>query len=201
MSLEIECKIHVPDLDTIRQQLDAAGAIIRKPRVYEKNIRYENPARDLTENDIVLRLRQDREARITYKAPADTITNDGTITRLELETTVGDLAAMDAILQRLGFMPYMVYEKYRTTYELPAVPGAEIVLDEMPYGDFMEVEGTTEAIDDVLGRLGLADARRIPDSYSTIFDKVREQHGLEFTDLTFENFADVAVDSNILERL
>ncbi len=191
MSLEVECKIYVSSQEHMQRRLAEAGAHVTRPRVHEHNIRYESPARDFSTNDIVLRLRQDQEIRLTYKAPASAQTG-GAVSRLVLETTVGNLDEMDAILQHLGFMPYMIYEKYRTTYHLPDIPDTEIVLDEMPFGTFIEVEGTN--IDTVLARLGLAGAHRILKSYAELFEAVRQQYQLSFANLTFENFTGISVD-------
>ncbi len=198
MSFETECKVYIADLDDIHRRLTEAGAVMQKPRIFEQNTRYENQTHTFTINDIVLRLRRDQQVRLTYKAPADNAT-PGVSTRLELETTVGDYDIADRILRQLGFEPYMIYEKYRTTYEL--IEEAEIVLDEMPFGVFIEVEGTPEAIDHTLECLGLADAPRIVQSYAELFDLVRDHLNLSFPDLTFDNFAQVGVDGSIFDEL
>lgn len=194
--IETEVKIAVTDLDAIRQRLEAAGAALRAPRVFERNVRYEDAAGTLTPNDIVLRLRQDATARLTYKAPpdADTALAENVRTRFEAEVTVSDFDTMDIILRRLGFVPYVVYEKYRTTYRLGA---AEVVLDEMPFGPFIEVEGTASAIDQALAALGLADAPRILDSYLVLFERVKAALALDAHDLTFDNFAGVDVPPEV----
>jgi len=194
--IETEVKIAVADLDAIRQRLEAAGAALRAPRVFERNVRYEDAAGTLTPNDIVLRLRQDATARLTYKAPpdADTALAENVRTRFEAEVTVSDFDTMDIILRRLGFVPYVVYEKYRTTYRLGA---AEVVLDEMPFGPFIEVEGTASAIDQALDALGLADALRILDSYLVLFERVKAALALDAHDLTFDNFAGVDVPPEV----
>lgn len=198
MAVEIECKIHVNDLEAIRTHLSKANAQIIKPRIFEQNFRYENAENGLTPNGIVLRLRQDQDSRITYKAPLDS-TSNGIVRRLELETSVGDLKIMDAIFKYLGFSVYMIYEKYRTTYHLPDIADVEIVLDEMPYGNFIEIEGDPQAIDVVLERLSLSSGNCIAESYAELFDRVRESHKLPFRDLTFENFANIVIDSAIFE--
>lgn len=194
--IETEVKIAVADLDAIRQRLEAAGAALRAQRVFERNVRYEDAAGTLTPNDIVLRLRQDATARLTYKAPpdADTALAENVRTRFEAEVTVSDFDTMDIILRRLGFVPYVVYEKYRTTYRLGA---AEVVLDEMPFGPFIEVEGTASAIDQALDALGLADAPRILDSYLVLFERVKAALALDAHDLTFDNFAGVDVPPEV----
>lgn len=197
MGLEIEAKIALDeDVNAMRERLKAAGAVMEIERVYENNIRYESAANDLTENGIVLRLRQDQQVRLTYKAPSQQ-ESKGASTRLELETTVGDFEAMDEILRRLGYRAYMRYEKYRTTYTMSDIEDTEIVLDEMPYGLFIEVEGPAESIDRALEKLGLAEAPRIVESYAVLFDKVRARYGLDFKDLTFENFAGVDVAPDV----
>lgn len=192
MGLEVECKVYTPDLAAIQTRLQNAGAVIVGARVLESNIRYENAEKDLVDRGIVLRLRRDREVRLTYKAPAQQMV--GASARQEFETTVGDFETMHAILQFLDFRPYMVYEKYRTTYEISDIAHAEIMLDEMPYGVFIEVEGTSEAIDTVLAKLELAGEPRILNSYAYIFDRVRVHYRLKFRDLTFANFAGLQID-------
>ncbi len=187
--VEVEAKLLVDDLAAVEARLVALGAARRHDRVYERNIRYEDAAGTLTPDGIVLRLRQDSRARLTYKGPAAQDT-PGLQSRYEAEVTVDDFETMDLILRQLGFRPFMVYEKYRTTY---ALVDTEIVLDEMPYGQFVEVEGRSEAIEAALDSLGLAGGRRLEQSYGQLFDFVRVHLGLTFTDLTFENFEGVSV--------
>lgn len=194
--IETEVKIAVADLDAIRERLEAAGAALRAPRVFERNVRYEDDGGTLTPNEIVLRLRQDTTARLTYKAPPDpdTATAANVRTRFEAEVTVSDFDTMDIILRRLGFRPYVVYEKYRTTYRLGE---AEVVLDEMPFGPFIEVEGTADAIERALDTLGLADAPRILESYLVLFERVKAALKLDARDLTFDNFAGLDVPPEV----
>jgi adenylate cyclase class 2 len=185
---ETETKLYTPDLASVEARLQALGALLIAPRVYERNVRYDDADGTLTPNHIVLRLRQDTRARLTYKA--DGRVQDGIITRFEAEVEVSDFDTMALILGRLGYQPQMVYEKYRTTYTLD---GAEITLDELPYGNFIEVEGQFSAIQGVIERLGLADAPRFGASYSGLFWRVRQHLGLSFADLTFDNFAGIRV--------
>lgn len=196
---ETEIKVYVGDLDGVRARLDAAGASMVKPRVFEANVRYENEEESLTRDGIVLRLRQDSRTRLTYKEPPpfDEGLPRDVLTRFEAEVTVDDFDTMDTILQRLGFHPYVIYEKYRTTYQLGA---AEVVLDEMPYGCFIEVEGDAEAIAAALAALDMADAPRILGSYMALFDRVKVALKLDVHDLTFANFAGVDVPPGLFSE-
>lgn len=80
----------------------------------------------------------------------------------------------------------MIYEKQRGEYHLE---GTSISLDELPYGDFVEVEGDdTQRIRQVSDLLGLKWENRVFESYVVLFNRLRSEYGLEFRDLIFDNF-------------
>src|SRR5262249_21336064 len=61
----------------------------------------------------------------------------------ENEVVVADADAMDAVLTALSFSPGLVYEKRRTRWQ---VGNAKVVIDELPFGLFMEIEGPVKEI-------------------------------------------------------
>ncbi len=195
---ETEVKLFVPNLQTVITTLDAQGAQCTAPRILERNLRYDTPMHELSAARKVLRLRQDTRARLTYKDEGQSSNETGIISRFEAEVEVSDFESMALILTRLGYTPYMQYEKYRTTYHLS---GAEIVLDEMPYGNFVEIEGNTNQIEALIVQLGLSAAKRLTQSYTALFEVVRAALGLTFTDLTFVNFDGVTVPASVFENL
>jgi len=195
---ETEVKLFVPDLQAVTAALEAIGATLSAPRVFERNLRLDTPARDLSSARKVLRLRQDSRARLTYKDEGQPSGTEGILSRFEAEVEIDDLDRMALILARLGYTPYMQYEKYRTTYTLN---DAEIVLDEMPYGNFVEIEGDYDTIQALIAQLGLSAAKRLPQSYTALFETVRAALNLTFTDLTFANFEGVSVPVSIFENL
>lgn len=183
---EVEVKLYTPDLAGVKRALEAAGATLVKPRLFERNVRYDSADGMLSARGIVLRLRQDDAARLTFKA--DERVMAGIVSRFEAEVEVSDFALMDVILGRLGYEVALVYEKYRTTYELE---GAEVVLDELPFGNFSEIEGDAATIGRVIAALGLAGARRMSGSYAHLFLGLKRRLGLTERDCTFDNFSDV----------
>jgi adenylate cyclase class 2 len=191
---ETEIKLYVSDLKQVQQKLEDAKATLKAPRVYERNVRYDDAEHTLTPSGKVIRLREDYRVRLTYKD--DGKVENGITSRFEAEVEVSDFDAMATILGKMGYSPYLVYEKYRTTYEMYE---AEIVLDEMPYGNFVEIEGDKDAIEQVIKELSLDGARRYDGSYSTLFERVRQKLGLKFSDLTFANFKDVTVKADDFE--
>ncbi len=186
---EVEIKLYTPDLEAMRARLERTGAELIAPRILERNIRYDSADGSLVSRGLILRLRQDTRARLTYKAGGEQMDN-GLYARFEAEVEVSDFDTMDVILTRLGFRWSMVYEKYRTTYRLA---GAEIVLDELPYGNFVEIEGDESSILRAVDLLGLHDATRFNLGYAALFDNVRRNLGLTFRDLTFTNFSGLIV--------
>lgn len=191
---ETEVKLMVADLKAAEERLEALGATLTAPRVFERNVRYENNKGSFAENGIVLRLRQDSRARLTYKEGSTA--NAGIVSRFEAEVEVSDFETMELILYKLGYVPALVYEKYRITYQYH---DAEIVLDELPYGNFIEVEGDPTAIEDTLKQLGMESTTRLQASYVRLFEFVKMNMGLKMNHLTFENFKGITVPSSAFE--
>ncbi|GAB4553852.1 MAG: hypothetical protein OHK0023_23350 [Anaerolineae bacterium] len=183
--IETEVKLWVADLESVKRQIEVLGGVLAAPRVYEKNVRYEDQTESLTPAGRVLRLRQDSRVRLTYKEPF----GEEAHSRTEIELIVDDFTSADLFLKKLGFKAAWVYEKYRTTFHLQA---CEIVLDETPIGNFVEVEGeSVEVISVLVAQLGLGDAPHFTQSYSDLFFGLRDQLHLSFRDMTFENFVTV----------
>lgn len=198
--IETELKLYVPDLEEVAERLEEIGAVLTKPRVLETNVRYENAQHSLSPSGIVVRLRKDSRTWLTYKSPG-TMLGDNIRSRFEAEVEVGDFATMEKILAQLGYYPHVIYEKYRTTYEIEnAVGHAEIVLDEMPYGNFVEIEASVRMIEEVLRQLGLEDAPRMGGSYLQLFENVRQNMRLRLDHLTFESFAGIEVPLSAFEN-
>lgn len=183
MAKEREVKFFLKGLKNIQKRLLAAGAEIIKPRIFERNFRYDFPDHSLASAGRVLRLRQDDEVRLTYK---DRATNEDVISeREELEIKVSDFNTTHALLTALGYEVSVQYEKYRTTYQLHDV---EIDLDEMPFGCFLEIEGPdTSSIQKIAQQLSLCWESRSTMSYIALFERLLA-NGLEVDQLTFEQF-------------
>lgn len=189
-NLEVEVKFLLANLPDMRHKLLAAGAVLKKERVYERNIRFDTPDEALLQKWELLRLRQDTAVRITFKGPAiEDLTSEVKV-REELELTVDDFDTAVTIFTRLGYHPIQVYEKYRETFQLG---GVEIVFDEMPYGDFMELEGSESEIKTTAVAIGLDWDKRVLGNYLGLMAELKAFHSLPFDDLTFENFQDTAV--------
>jgi adenylate cyclase class 2 len=144
MAIEIEKKYRLTteQLQLLAEKLPQVGAT-RLGREFEDNTLYRHPAIDRQTS--VLRVRRIGERTIlTFKQQLPTSTSAKY--RREEETEVENYAALAAVLQVLGCVPAVVYEKYRETWQFRE---AEIVIDELPFGWFMEIEGSEEVIEEV----------------------------------------------------
>jgi len=178
---EQEVKFYLANLPGFEQRLRRLGATLKHPRTFEANLRFDTPDGRLALARQVLRLRQDEVVRLTYKGPAEF--GHEVSVRPEIEFEVSSFENAKAFLEALGYRVSVAYEKYRTTYDLAAV---EIVLDEMPFGDFAEIEGPDgAAIQTAADALGLKWEARSSDSYLGLFAHLRSTQGLEAENLTF----------------
>jgi len=181
---EIEAKFYIRNLEKIKARLQELEALLIQPRVLEMNIRFDNPDGGLSSERRVLRLRQDTEAKLTYKSPSSN--EQGVLSRTEIEFIVEDFEKAKLFLEALGYQSIFYYEKYRTTYELKQtsevlktseVSVAHVMLDEMPYGNFVEIEGETpESIRAVADWLNLKFDNATPTSYHMLFVQLCEKH-------------------------
>jgi adenylate cyclase class 2 len=184
-NLEVEVKFLIDDLAVVRRRLLAAGAEIIRPRVYERNVRFDTMDDALLKKEELLRLRQDTAVILTFKGPSEFDLVSEAKVREEIEVQVDDFDRLVVILKRLGYDPRQVYEKYREAFRLNNL---EIVLDEMPYGNFIELEGNESDIKATAGLLGLNWQERILSNYLAMMGLLVEHHNLPFQDVTFENF-------------
>ena len=70
----------------------------------------------------------------------------------------------------------------------------EFCLDTLPFGNFLEIEGGTADIINLSGQMGLKWEKRILHNYLEIFEAVKQEFNLSFSDITFDNFKSVNED-------
>jgi adenylate cyclase class 2 len=179
---EQEAKFYLGDRLAFEERLRKLGAQLRTARTFEANLRFDTPDGALTQSYKVLRLRKDEKIRLTYKGPAE-VGREVSV-RPEIEFEVSSFDNARAFLEALGYQVSVRYDKYRTTYDLDSL---EVVIDELPFGDFAEIEGPgTDAIQGAAAALGLNWEARCVDSYLGLFARLRNSEGLTARNLTFE---------------
>ena len=172
MAIETEKKYHLgaKRVEEVTQRLVELGADFEK-EVFEVN--YQHRGGEMDERGATLRLRKIGDFTVlTYKERV--ATENGAKRKIEFETNVSDVDATEAIIEHLGYKLTAVYEKRRKYWRLGEV---EVVLDELPFGLYMEIEGTSEAIEKAQKKLGLKDAEQEPRGYPRLTIKYGKKIG------------------------
>ncbi len=133
---EIEIKVRIPDINTIREAIKAHGGIFSETLI-EKDNYYNAPHRNFAETDEALRIREtDNGTVMTYKGPKETI--QGSKVRSETNLTINSGKDAETILQSLGFFRVAEVIKKREYWKYQDF---SIALDEVEgLGSFIEIE-------------------------------------------------------------
>ena len=167
MPTELEAKLRVDSLDPVRERLHSLGATLIE-KVLETNLIFDRADGTLRAAGCGLRIRTtvaegsgDRRTILTFKGK----TVPGPFKRREeIEMDVSDETAAATMLERLGFVVILRYQKRRESWSYES---CRIELDEPPHlGSFVEIEGPDEqTIRSVQDKLGLGDVPHTRASY------------------------------------
>jgi adenylate cyclase class 2 len=170
MAIEIEKKYRLDNQrrPKIIAKLKALGAEFLRED-FEEN--YLHRGGLLDKNGAVLRLRKIGETAIlTYK---ERISSDDDIKhKIEFETGVTDVDAIENIIEKLGYRLAVVYEKRRQTWHFDKV---EVVMDDLPFGLYMEIEGEIDDINEAEKLLEIEDLEPEPRGYTRLTTKLGKQ--------------------------
>ncbi|HTQ62050.1 MAG TPA: class IV adenylate cyclase [Candidatus Solibacter sp.] len=214
MPQEIEIKLKIDDVKTLRRALKRLGA---RPvgsasgRAHQWNVIFDTPDGGLAKHGQLLRIRTEtpqlagrrlksnkkQRTLLTFKRPVSSgKAHSGSAgenhrhkVREELELEFADPVTLTRILEGLGMRGWFRYEKYRTTYRLPAssawARGLLIELDETPIGVYVELEGPSTAIDRAAQELGFSRREYILKNYLVLYVEACRKQGKEPRDMVF----------------
>ena len=111
--------------------------------------------------------------------------------REEIEAQVTDTDNLVKIFEGLGMRGWFRYEKYRSTYQLPATKSWArdllIEVDETPIGTFVELEGPPAAIDRAATELGYSKRDYILTNYLALYAEDCRRKGQQPQNMLFSN--------------
>jgi adenylate cyclase class 2 len=178
MSREIEAKFRVDAHEAVRERLRRLDAT-RLGRLLETNRIFDRPDGSLRDHGCGLRIRatlddETRECRaiLTFKGP---VVAGAFKSREELEIQISDAETAARMLEALGYVLILIYEKRRESWRLG---DCRVELDEPPHiGLFVEIEGPTEAaIQKTQAHLGLRGTAHIRASYVRMLAEYCDKH-------------------------
>ncbi len=152
MAIEIEKKYRLNE-DQFRQTEETLNNISAKfcGEDFEENTIYGGGK--LQEINAILRIRKiASKAILTFKKR--TSNDSGIKEQIEHETVIENAAEVEKMFEFLGYKKQLIYEKYRKIWRLGKV---EIVMDKLPFGLFMEIEGTILTIKETEMLIGAED--------------------------------------------
>jgi predicted adenylyl cyclase CyaB len=154
--LEVELKAVVIDPAATRKQLEKAGAkLTYEGRLVDR--RYDIESRELADRDEVLRVRRYERAgsaKTFLDWKGRTETQGAYKIREEISTLVDNFAAIEQILDKVGFVVTMEIDRVIAQYQLGA---ATIRFETYPRMDVLvEVEGEPDAIEQAIVALGMS---------------------------------------------
>lgn len=166
MQTETEVRFEVSSPRDARKRLRGGRARFQEKR-FEHNTVFDDSRESFYKAGKLLRLRQDdKGVRLTFKEP---LPSKRFKVRNEFEFFVSDYDEAKRFLEKLGYRVSREYEKKRERWRLP---GVLATLDELPFGCYMELEGSQAAIRRAAKLLGLDFSRARKDTY---LDLMREK--------------------------
>lgn len=182
---EVEIKLLIGPVEPELQLLQSLNAVLVQPRAYEENVLLDLPGLSLRSRGAMLRVRRFAGlGTLTYKEPAPG--HFGYKVRREVEVGVSDPGLMLQILESAGFLAIWRYAKYRTVF---LVNDLQVLVDETPIGNYLELEGAPEAIDAFARRLGRSPSDYIQGTYRSLHERWCRERDIPPGDLLFSEGA------------
>jgi adenylate cyclase class 2 len=215
MAKETEIKLKINDVPAFHRALKRMGVRLAGPgisRVHEENVIFDTPQGGLAKHGQLLRIRTEtpevqktkksalkQRVILTFKQPmtrqlateAEGPSDGPYKVRDEIEVEVAESGNLTRIFEGLGMSGWFRYEKYRTTFRLPAskawAKGLLIELDETPIGTFVELEGPAAAIDRAAEELGHSKGDYVLKNYLRLYMEDCRRKGEQPSHMLFPN--------------
>ncbi len=175
---EIEIKFKIQNPQQIREKISKEGKLVGK--AFEKTIRFDTQTKSLESSGKFLRVRSGFSNTITFKRKVE---NKEFREREELELEISDLEKMRQIIKNLGFDKELIMEKYREKWKFKDV---EIVIDTLPMGTYIEIEGNEQSIKETAKTIGLNLENKILETYWEIWKDFAKENKIQSENITFE---------------
>jgi len=175
---EIEIKLKVVNPRLIHQKLKDIGAKFFG-KVFERTVRFDTSDKNLEKRGKFLRIRTGFENTVTFKQKFD---NKKFKERKEIELEISDPDKMRMVFESLGFKKIKIMEKYREKWQFG---NTEIVIDKLPMGNFIEIEGEKRKIKEMVKILGLNFKDRIIATYWDLWKEFSKKEGIRNENIIF----------------
>ena len=166
---EKQVKYKINNFDYISKRLIEIEAIFIGGFM-EKTIRYDNDDLKYSNNGIFIRTKSGMKNVLTLKEiPTDS--SNTSFERITTEIEVDNINKIGYILEKIGLTKKFIMEKYRLFFKYDNV---DILIDELPFGIYLEIKGEDNEINRVTKMLNIDEADLIKMTYWDIYDKIKK---------------------------
>lgn len=167
---EIEVKIRIDNLKEVREKILKLNAE-QKGRSFDEDVYYDFDDGRIRNADKVFRLRNNKI--VAFKGPQ---MGKNVMDREEIEMEL-DGDKFREIMSKIGIKPIRKKQKYRETFKFKE---GEVVIDETPIGNYLEIEGPEEFIIDITKKIGFSEKDHIIKTYSQLAKEYYKKEGIHF---------------------
>lgn len=163
--LEIEVKLYL-ESEASAREVCRRLKLPWQEGAFEVNRVYDFPDRRLSKRGALVRLRErGGSGFLTYKEKTDHSVPHAKV-RLEYDSEIGQPDSVRKLLEEVGLVQALAYERYRARHR---VSDTNVEIDHLPGGWFCEIEGDPDRILEVRRTAGLEAEAQIVWSYPEIF--------------------------------
>ena len=144
---------------------------------FELTIRYDYDDLRLSNKGIFIRTKTGFKNVLTIKEKEDN--NEGDyFQRNKREIEIESTNDLEYILEKIGLTNKLIMEKYRLLWKIDDM---YICIDELPFGIYLEIKGTSKQINSVLKKFDLKKSKAINETYWDIFNKKIENEEVAYS--------------------
>lgn len=185
---ETEIKLEIRSPRVLRRRLSELGFRTVQARHFESNALFDFPDLRLWKARCLLRLRlADKQWTLTFKGAP--LRSRRYKIRKEIEIGIEEGCLLREILEILGLREAFRYEKYRTVYAQRVrgqkSPGPLLVYDATPIGNYLELEGPQDWIDQIASQLGYQRKDYLTASYASLYRQKCHERGEKPANMVF----------------
>ncbi len=180
MKKEIEVKIRLENKKETQKRLLELGCSI-KGLDFQRQYRIRQESLELFNRGIFPRVRENNTGKGTFTIKVKTSKVDDSemayFERDEYEVEISDGKELAKMLDLLGFSDQQIMEKYRQTWNV-FDSNVDIIIDSLPFGDYLEIEGGKKEIEKMLKNLDLQEFPRETTAYWIVYENYCKKNGL-----------------------
>lgn len=167
--IEVKFEFKIPS-NKIIEKIISDLKMKRIVKTFQRTHRLDTPTQKLRKQGIFMRTREESKGSdtMTIKIKDLKKKRNKYFEREEYEIEIPNAKEMAEMLKIVGFSRERILEKFRVIFQKKNLI---ISVDKLPFGNFIEIEGTSDKIEKAIKKLGLDNKYKITDAYWVLYDR------------------------------